>query len=73
MASNKNNLKTKSKLQKHLTDCIVGINASNGASSVLEASDFIRGSINDLTKALEYLGFNEEATNIRKEIKVGGK
>ena len=73
MASNKNNIKTKSKLQTHLNDCIKGINASNGASSVLEASDFIRGSINDLTKALEYLGFNEEAQNIRNQIKVGGK
>lgn len=65
-----------SNFDMYLSDCLDGIKLSSlsvkekGDDANFIAAEFIRGSINDLTKALEYLGFNREAINIRNEIEV---
>lgn len=65
-----------SKFDKHLLDCVDGIKLAkeNGTcDGSFVAAEFIRGSINDLTKALEYIGFEREALNIRNQIEALNK
>jgi len=60
-----------SEFDNHLSDCLNGIKLAkeNGTcDGTFVSAEYIRGSINDLTKALEYLGFNREAVNIRNSI-----
>ncbi len=56
----------------HISNCIVGIDQiQNNELTNKEKAEYVRGSINDLTKILEQLGYIEEAKLIRKEIQVG--
>jgi len=60
------------KTLEYISNCIVGIDQiQNNELSNKEKAEYVRGSINDLTKILEDLGYDKEAKNIRNEIQVG--
>jgi archaellum component FlaC len=58
------------KYENCLNDCFDGLKLAkkSGVNGSLDSVEFIRGSINDLTKALEVLGHEKEALNIRNYV-----